>query len=88
MNDFNSTLANGEILNQKSTNIKPNKLKSRNLKYVLIVQQDGNVILDVRQNWIAGNVIWATNTHGQGTAPYHLKIEHRIGIQLCYHSCC
>ena len=84
MNDFNSTLANGEILNQKSTNIKPNKLKSRNLKYILIVQKDGNVILDVRHNWRANNsVIWATNTHGQGTDPYHLKIEHRIGIQLC-----
>ena len=90
MNDFKSTLANGEILNQKSTNIQPNKLKSRNLKYVLIVQSDGNVVLDVRHNWKANNrVVWATHTHGKGTAPYHLKIEHRIGIQLRYHhSCC
>ena len=47
-------------------------LKSDNGKYFLYLNPSGD--LKICRDSLDGEVIWSTNTAGQGEAPYHLKI--------------
>ena len=83
MNDFISSLTNGEILIQLNASYaREGKMKSKNLKYVLKVQADGNVVLNDRHRWTPGSSVWHSGSHGQGTPPYHLKMEQSNDLVL------
>ena len=81
MNDFNSSLTNGQTLNTTSLD-GTSKLKSKNLKYVLKVQADGNVVMNNRHRWNSGTSLWHSGSHGKGTSPHHLKMEHSNDLVL------
>ena len=60
-----SVLSPGEEINN------PEELKSVNGKYKLLMQDDGNLVLQTKE----GKALWASDTAGKGSAPYRLKLQ-------------
>ena len=75
LDTIKSSMINGESLN-RGTGI----MESKNLKYQLSLQGDGNLVLRDRD----GSALWASGSHatkGSGP-PYQLKMEHNNALVL------
>jgi predicted RNase H-like nuclease (RuvC/YqgF family) len=50
-------------------------MTSKNGKYTLKMQEDGNLVAYEGQDHQANHAFWASNTSGAGSAPYHLRVQ-------------
>ena len=68
MTDFGPNLNNAQTLNTGDF------LSSGN-GYYAVMQNDGNFVLYVTNDWVPANARWASGTNGKGVFPTHITMQ-------------